>query len=41
LFEGLIQIETNTQLLLPNCDADVADSHLHTHITFIDGEDEK
>ena len=27
LFEALIQIEENTQLLLLDCDADVVDSH--------------
>jgi len=41
LFKTLIQIEANTQLLLPNCDADVADSHPLAQITFVDGEGEK
>jgi len=31
LFEALTQIEANTQLLLPDCDAEVAESHPHTH----------
>jgi len=41
LFEALIQIEANTQLLLADCDADVANSNPHAQIAFVSGEGEK
>jgi len=41
LFEAFIQVEANTQLLFPDCDADVTDSHPHAQIAFVDGEGEK
>jgi len=41
LFETLIQIEANTQFLLPDCDVDVAYSHPHAQMAFIDDEGEK